>query len=103
MKTRGFLMPTSPPAVAQNVVVMAGGHGSLGTKMGDSLVAFALPDEAMGKKREKAEGKHLERAGGSRVVIGMRSISTHSPTGLTPDFIWRCHRKRWERAAVAEV
>jgi quinoprotein glucose dehydrogenase len=23
--------------------VMAGGHGSLGTKMGDSLVAFALP------------------------------------------------------------
>ncbi|PKB20157.1 hypothetical protein [Janthinobacterium sp. 64] len=34
MKTRDFLMPTSPPAVAQNVVVMAGGYGSLGTKMG---------------------------------------------------------------------
>ena len=47
MKTRGFLMPTSPPAVAQNVVVMAGGHGSLGTKMGDSLVAFALPEGAV--------------------------------------------------------
>ena len=31
----------------QYVVVMAGGHGSLGTKMGDSLVAFALPDEAV--------------------------------------------------------
>jgi quinoprotein glucose dehydrogenase len=28
----------------QYVVVMAGGHGSLGTKMGDSLVAYALPD-----------------------------------------------------------
>lgn len=27
----------------QYVVVMAGGHGSLGTKMGDSLVAYALP------------------------------------------------------------
>lgn len=28
----------------QYVVVMAGGHGSFGTKMGDYLVAFALPD-----------------------------------------------------------
>ncbi|GGZ10082.1 membrane-bound PQQ-dependent dehydrogenase, glucose/quinate/shikimate family [Pseudoduganella plicata] len=28
----------------QYVVVMAGGHGSLGTKMSDELVAFALPD-----------------------------------------------------------
>jgi len=28
----------------QYVVVMAGGHGSLGTKMGDEMVAFALPD-----------------------------------------------------------
>ena len=28
----------------QYVVVMAGGHGSLGTKMGDTLMAFALPD-----------------------------------------------------------
>ena len=28
----------------QYVVVMAGGHGSLGTKMGDSLVAYALPE-----------------------------------------------------------
>ena len=27
----------------QYVVVMAGGHGSLGTRMGDSLVAYALP------------------------------------------------------------
>jgi len=27
----------------QYVVIMAGGHGSLGTKMGDSLVAYALP------------------------------------------------------------
>jgi quinoprotein glucose dehydrogenase len=27
----------------QYVVVMAGGHGSLGTKLGDSLVAYALP------------------------------------------------------------
>jgi len=24
-------------------VIMAGGHGSLGTKMGDALVAYALP------------------------------------------------------------
>ena len=30
----------------QYVVLMAGGHGSLGTKMGDSLVAYALPDGA---------------------------------------------------------
>lgn len=30
----------------QYVVVMAGGHGSLGTKMGDTLVAYALPDGA---------------------------------------------------------
>jgi len=27
----------------QYIVVMAGGHGSLGTKMGDEMVAFALP------------------------------------------------------------
>lgn len=27
----------------QYVVIMAGGHGSLGTKMGDSLIAYALP------------------------------------------------------------
>ena len=38
----------------QYVVVMAGGHGSLGTKMGDSLVAFALPDEAV---KEAGKGK----------------------------------------------
>jgi quinoprotein glucose dehydrogenase len=29
----------------QYVVIMAGGHGSLGTKMGDSLMAFALPGD----------------------------------------------------------
>jgi len=28
----------------QYVVIMAGGHGSFGTKMGDELVAYALPD-----------------------------------------------------------
>jgi quinoprotein glucose dehydrogenase len=28
----------------QYVLIMAGGHGSLGTKMGDSLMAFSLPD-----------------------------------------------------------
>lgn len=28
----------------QYVVIMAGGHGSFGTKMGDSLIAYALPD-----------------------------------------------------------
>ena len=28
----------------QYVVIMAGGHGSFGTKMGDSLVAYALPN-----------------------------------------------------------
>ncbi|MFT4191482.1 MAG: membrane-bound PQQ-dependent dehydrogenase, glucose/quinate/shikimate family [Comamonas sp.] len=28
----------------QYVVIMAGGHGSLGTKMGDSLIAYALPE-----------------------------------------------------------
>ena len=35
---------------------MAGGHGSLGTKMGDSLVAFALPDEVVEKKKWEGEG-----------------------------------------------
>jgi quinoprotein glucose dehydrogenase len=30
----------------QYVVVMAGGHGSLGTKMGDEMVAYSLPDGA---------------------------------------------------------
>lgn len=34
----------------QYVVVMAGGHGSLGTKMGDSLVAYALPAPAAAQK-----------------------------------------------------
>lgn len=29
----------------QYVVIMAGGHGSFGTKMGDSLVAYGLPDK----------------------------------------------------------
>ena len=29
----------------QYVVIMAGGHGSFGTKMGDYLVAYALPDQ----------------------------------------------------------
>lgn len=28
----------------QYVVIMAGGHNSLGTKMGDSLNAYALPE-----------------------------------------------------------
>ena len=27
----------------QFVVIAAGGHGKLGTKLGDSLIAFALP------------------------------------------------------------
>jgi quinoprotein glucose dehydrogenase len=35
----------------QYVVVMAGGHGSLGTKMGDEMVAFALPDSAVAKTK----------------------------------------------------
>ncbi len=30
----------------QYVVVSAGGHGSFGTKMGDYIVAYALPDDA---------------------------------------------------------
>lgn len=29
----------------QYLVIMAGGHGSFGTKMGDALVAYALPDQ----------------------------------------------------------
>ncbi|NNH88888.1 glucose/quinate/shikimate family membrane-bound PQQ-dependent dehydrogenase [Acinetobacter terrae] len=29
----------------QYIVIMAGGHGSFGTKMGDYLVAYALPDQ----------------------------------------------------------
>ncbi|WP_332875735.1 membrane-bound PQQ-dependent dehydrogenase, glucose/quinate/shikimate family [Massilia sp. S19_KUP03_FR1] len=35
----------------QYVVVMAGGHGSLGTKMGDEMVAFALPDGVAAKAK----------------------------------------------------
>jgi quinoprotein glucose dehydrogenase len=33
------------PSGRQMVVTMAGGHGSLGTKMGDYLIAYALPEE----------------------------------------------------------
>ena len=29
----------------QYVVIMAGGHASFGTKMGDSIMAYALPDK----------------------------------------------------------
>ncbi len=36
----------------QFVVVMAGGHGSLGTKMSDTLVAYALPENTASKKAE---------------------------------------------------
>ena len=36
----------------QYVVISAGGHGSFGTKMGDYIVAYALPDDA--KKRKTA-------------------------------------------------
>eukprot|EP01133_Synstelium_polycarpum_P014414 gene14414-17011_t len=36
----------------QFVVVMAGGHGSLGTKMGDTLVAYALPEGTTSMKAE---------------------------------------------------
>ncbi|TBW40367.1 membrane-bound PQQ-dependent dehydrogenase, glucose/quinate/shikimate family [Siculibacillus lacustris] len=36
----------APKSGRQYVVVMAGGHGSLGTKMGDSLIAYALPTGA---------------------------------------------------------
>jgi len=32
-----------PPDGKQFVVIAAGGHGKLGTKLGDSLIAFALP------------------------------------------------------------
>jgi quinoprotein glucose dehydrogenase len=31
------------PDGKQFVVITAGGHGKLGTKLGDSLVAFTLP------------------------------------------------------------
>jgi quinoprotein glucose dehydrogenase len=33
----------SPASGRQFVVVVAGGHGSLGTKLGDSIIAYALP------------------------------------------------------------
>ena len=33
----------SPASGRQFVVVVAGGHGSLGTKLGDSVIAYALP------------------------------------------------------------
>lgn len=41
----------------QYVVVMAGGHGSLGTKMGDEMVAFALPDGAAPAAATAAKAK----------------------------------------------
>jgi quinoprotein glucose dehydrogenase len=37
------------PDGKQYVVIAAGGHGTLGTKLGDSLVAFALPGPAPGE------------------------------------------------------
>jgi quinoprotein glucose dehydrogenase len=33
----------SPASGRQFVLVVAGGHGSLGTKQGDSIIAYALP------------------------------------------------------------
>jgi quinoprotein glucose dehydrogenase len=33
----------SPASGRQFVIVVAGGHGSLGTKLGDSIIAYALP------------------------------------------------------------
>ncbi|MEO1137363.1 MAG: PQQ-binding-like beta-propeller repeat protein, partial [Pseudomonadota bacterium] len=47
-------LPASPQATPmsyewegrQYVVVYAGGHARMGTKLGDSIVAFALPDES---------------------------------------------------------
>jgi quinoprotein glucose dehydrogenase len=33
----------SPASGRQFVVVVAGGHSSLGTKLGDSIIAYALP------------------------------------------------------------
>jgi quinoprotein glucose dehydrogenase len=33
----------SPASGRQFVVAVAGGHGSLGTKLGDSIIAYALP------------------------------------------------------------
>jgi quinoprotein glucose dehydrogenase len=37
----------------QYVVISAGGHGSFGTKMGDYIVAYALPDDANKAKRQR--------------------------------------------------
>ena len=37
----------------QYVVISAGGHGSFGTKMGDYIVAYALPDDAGKAKRQR--------------------------------------------------
>jgi quinoprotein glucose dehydrogenase len=34
---------SSPASGRQFVIVVAGGHGSLGTRMGDSIIAYALP------------------------------------------------------------
>jgi quinoprotein glucose dehydrogenase len=42
----------------QYVVISAGGHGSFGTKMGDYIVAYALPDE--GKKQNGNESCRFE-------------------------------------------
>ncbi|MWT91432.1 hypothetical protein GP954_41280, partial [Escherichia coli] len=41
----------------QYVVISAGGHGSFGTKMGDYIVAYALPDDVRvyGIKRPYSE------------------------------------------------
>jgi quinoprotein glucose dehydrogenase len=39
----------------QFVVVMAGGHGSLGTKMGDTMVAYALPEGTLPVAPKQAE------------------------------------------------
>jgi quinoprotein glucose dehydrogenase len=46
----------------QYVVVMAGGHGSLGTKLGDSLIAYALPQPADAARG--GNGPKVSQAGG---------------------------------------
>jgi quinoprotein glucose dehydrogenase len=51
----------------QFVVAVAGGHGSLGTKMGDSIIAYALPQAT------PADRRHAASAGvaGERPATGL--------------------------------
>jgi quinoprotein glucose dehydrogenase len=64
----------------QYVVISAGGHGSFGTKMGDYIVAYALPDETSKKARwhaYRAYGRYVAGPGKAAAAFLYRKAQHH--------------------------